>query len=121
MVNDTQIYDYIEQNWGEIAADVFEGFWFIFDGIIDGAVDYLVSEYFPQTVKPLSWNHAKIVAVNGRALLTGGGNYYDLYNSTGTLIDNDMTILGDAAITAHGYADYLWQYVLSLLPQMHFG
>ncbi|KAL8343743.1 hypothetical protein RB601_004316 [Gaeumannomyces tritici] len=65
------------------------------------------------TLSPPSWNHAKIVAVNGRALLTGGGNYYDLYTSKGggSLIDNDITILGDAALAAHNYSDYLWEYL----------
>ncbi|KAL8378012.1 hypothetical protein RB595_008619 [Gaeumannomyces hyphopodioides] len=75
----------------------------------------VTSSTTPTTLGPLSWNHAKIVAVNGRALLTGGGNYYDLYTSKGggSLIDNDITILGDAALAAHNYSDYLWEYLNS--------
>ncbi|KAE9375127.1 hypothetical protein N431DRAFT_402426 [Stipitochalara longipes BDJ] len=80
------------------------------------ALELLILEYMKPIanntfLNPVTWNHAKIVAVNGRALLTGGGNYYDLYMTNGTLIDNDITILGDAAVDGHNYADYLWRYL----------
>ena len=29
----------------------------------------------------ISWNHAKLVVVNGKSLLTGGGNFWDYYQS----------------------------------------
>ncbi|HEX4837679.1 MAG TPA: hypothetical protein VFV03_04050 [Solirubrobacteraceae bacterium] len=72
---------------------------------------------FPQLVKPTSWNHAKIFALNGSQLVTGGGNYWSEYSQGETvLFDLSMRMGGDAAIDAHKYANYLWGY-LSDIPK----
>ncbi|KAK1494624.1 hypothetical protein CTAM01_08978 [Colletotrichum tamarilloi] len=54
----------------------------------------------------LSWNHAKVTAVNGTTMTTGGANLWDSYGDTqvGTF-DSMVKIRGDAAIEAHKYAD----------------
>ncbi|KAI6356182.1 hypothetical protein MCOR25_007949 [Pyricularia grisea] len=81
---------------------------------ISNVANTIITDSVGGPIPPVTWNHAKIVAVNGRALLTGGGNYFDLYASgQDSLIDNDITVLGDAAVTAHNYADYLWGYLNS--------
>ncbi|MEN3331001.1 MAG: hypothetical protein V7641_366 [Blastocatellia bacterium] len=65
---------------------------------------------------PLSWNHAKLFAVNGKHLVTGGANYWPIY-STGNqwLFDMSMSIVGDAAVDAQVFANYFWEY-LALIP-----
>ncbi|HEY2718627.1 MAG TPA: hypothetical protein VGI52_03285 [Solirubrobacteraceae bacterium] len=71
----------------------------------------------PPLVSPMSWNHAKIFALNGSQLVTGGANYWPEYGQGQTvLFDLSMRISGDAAIDAHNYANYLWAY-LSDIPE----
>ncbi len=66
----------------------------------------------PVSVPPLCWNHAKIFAVNGTHLVTGGANYWDDYTTGQTeTFDMAMSITGDAAVDAHRFADYLWRYL----------
>ncbi|KAI6298415.1 hypothetical protein MCOR03_007416 [Pyricularia oryzae] len=82
--------------------------------VITSVANAIIGSSVGGPIPPVTWNHAKIVAVNGRALLTGGGNYFDLYASgQDSLIDSDITILGDAAVSGHRYADYLWKYLNS--------
>lgn len=67
---------------------------------------------FSQLLKPASWNHAKIFALNGSQLVTGGANYWAEYSQGQMLLfDLSMRIGGDAAIDAHEYANYLWGYL----------
>ena len=74
-------------------------------------------ERLAQLVAPMSWNHAKIFALNGSQLVTGGANYWCEYSEDQTfLFDLSMRIGGDAAIDAHKYANYLWAY-LSDIPK----
>jgi phosphatidylserine/phosphatidylglycerophosphate/cardiolipin synthase-like enzyme len=61
-----------------------------------------------------SWNHAKILAVDGRAALVGGHNQW----SSDYLIDHpvhdlSMILQGPAAADAERFADALWDYVCS--------
>jgi phosphatidylserine/phosphatidylglycerophosphate/cardiolipin synthase-like enzyme len=58
----------------------------------------------------ISWNHAKILAVNGKTAMTGGGNYWHEYGDNQHLVnDIQARVTGDAAISAHTYCDYFWQ------------
>ena len=67
--------------------------------------DYLTNASLPA----ISWNHAKIVAINGKTMMTGGGNYWREYiGSAHDIIDHQVKVRGDAAISAHKYADYFW-------------
>ncbi|MFO1060035.1 MAG: hypothetical protein U1E53_24090 [Dongiaceae bacterium] len=61
-----------------------------------------------------SWNHAKILAVDGRAALVGGHNQW----SSDYLIDHpvhdlSMVLQGPAAADAGHFADALWGFVCS--------
>ena len=59
-----------------------------------------------------SWNHGKIVAVGGKTMMTGGINYWNEYTAPQTkILDMQAKVTGDAAISAHGYADYFWKYL----------
>ena len=59
-----------------------------------------------------SWNHAKIVAVDGRTALVGGHNMWsEDYLVARPVHDVSMLVHGGAAIDAHHYADRLWDYV----------
>lgn len=70
----------------------------------------------------VSWNHAKIFAINGTNLITGGANYWPNYTTSQPstpqtwLFDLSMSITGDAAGDAHQFANYLWQYLNAIPP-----
>ena len=59
-----------------------------------------------------SWNHSKIVAVDGQFAVTGGHNMWgDQYLGTNPVFDVSMQVEGAAAVAAHDYVDYLWNAV----------
>jgi len=59
-----------------------------------------------------SWNHAKIVAVDGRTAVVGGHNMYTQDYLLGEPVhDLSMQIQGGAALSAHHFADRMWHYV----------
>jgi phosphatidylserine/phosphatidylglycerophosphate/cardiolipin synthase-like enzyme len=65
-----------------------------------------------------SWNHSKVVTVDGREALVGGHNLW----SEDYLIDNpvhdlSMQVTGPAAASAARFADALWQYVCTNLDK----
>lgn len=81
-------------------------------------VDKALSGLVTTGVRSITWNHAKIFAVNGKAVLTGGTNFWDEYSSrqdgNGKRIDHDIVdhsvkVFGDAAVSAHKWADYFWR------------
>ncbi|KAE9378673.1 hypothetical protein N431DRAFT_460007 [Stipitochalara longipes BDJ] len=60
----------------------------------------------------ISWNHAKLLVVNGETLMTGGGNYWDEYRGPQhDILDHQVKIKGNAAITAHHYTNYFFKQV----------
>ena len=59
----------------------------------------------------LSWNHAKIVAVDGSKVLAGGHNMWSQdYLIDLPVHDIFLQIRGPAATDAHHFADRLWRY-----------
>jgi hypothetical protein len=63
--------------------------------------------------KHISWNHGKVLAVNGKTMMTGGGNYWDVYKGIEhDIIDQQVKVTGEAAISAHRWADYFWRSVV---------
>ena len=62
--------------------------------------------------RSFSWNHAKIVAVDGKTALVGGHNMWTQdYLLDEPVHDISMQLQGSAAMDAHHYADELWRYV----------
>jgi phosphatidylserine/phosphatidylglycerophosphate/cardiolipin synthase-like enzyme len=62
----------------------------------------------------LSWNHAKIVAVDGRTAVVGGHNMWSQdYLIDQPIHDISIQVEGGAAFDAHHYADALWGFVCS--------
>ncbi len=60
----------------------------------------------------LSWNHAKIVAVDGRAAIVGGHNLWGPdYLAERPVRDLSMRVAGQAARSAHQFLDVLWEHV----------
>ena len=58
-----------------------------------------------------SWNHAKIIAVDGELLIQGGQNLWDAdYLGTNPVYDLTMRLRGTPTIDAHHFADRLWEY-----------
>jgi len=60
----------------------------------------------------LSWNHAKIVAVDGQRAIVGGHNLWSAdYLGQAPVHDVSIELSGPAARDAHRFADALWGYV----------
>jgi phosphatidylserine/phosphatidylglycerophosphate/cardiolipin synthase-like enzyme len=65
-----------------------------------------------------SWNHSKIVAVDGREALVGGHNLWsDDYLIDNPVHDLSMQVSGPAATSAAHFADALWQFVCANLDK----
>jgi phosphatidylserine/phosphatidylglycerophosphate/cardiolipin synthase-like enzyme len=65
-----------------------------------------------------SWNHSKIISVDGREALVGGHNMWAPdYLVDDPVHDLSMRVSGPAAASASAFADTLWQYVCSNLNQ----
>ncbi len=62
-----------------------------------------------------SWNHSKIIAVDGRTAIVGGHNLwtYDYLTTSYPVHDLSMRLRGPAAQDAHNFANRLWKLVCS--------
>lgn len=61
----------------------------------------------------ISWNHAKIIAVDGKYLWTGGHNFYDRhYLKNNPIVDLSLELEGSVALDAHYYANAQWGYIV---------
>jgi hypothetical protein len=58
-----------------------------------------------------SWNHAKMVAVDGKTAIVGGHNMWSQqYLTLDPVNDTSMEVHGTAAADAHRFANQLWSY-----------
>lgn len=63
--------------------------------------------------KDVSWNHAKIVAVDGQYLWTGGHNFWDPhYLRSKPVNDLSLNMEGGPARDAHRFANAQWGYIV---------
>jgi phosphatidylserine/phosphatidylglycerophosphate/cardiolipin synthase-like enzyme len=63
-----------------------------------------------------SWNHAKIIAVDGARAIVGGHNLWGThYLDVKPVFDVSMAVTGEAALHAHDYADFMWRFLLASL------
>ena len=63
--------------------------------------------------KGVSWNHAKILAVDGLHLWTGGHNFWDKhYLQESPVNDLSLEMEGGVAKDAHRYANAQWGYIM---------
>lgn len=67
-------------------------------------------------LRTVSWNHGKVLTVNGKAFMTGGGSYWAEYMNRGPngkpdhdIFDHQAKVVGNATISAHKWADYFWE------------
>lgn len=75
-----------------------------------------ILKYLGDKLASLSWNHGKILAVNGRTLMTGGANYWWQNASNMYItIEQQCKIEGDAAVSAHVWQDYFFRHEPSFL------
>ena len=73
-------------------------------------IDVSVGAYRSSDVPP-SWNHAKMVAVDGRDALVGGHNLWGQhYLQLDPVHDTSLRIRGSAAGAAQRFANELWSY-----------
>jgi len=64
--------------------------------------------------KGLSWNHSKIVAVDGKYLLQGGHNVWDPhYLQKNPVRDLSMEAEGQVTRDGHVFADHMWKYIIA--------
>mmetsp|Transcript_78072 Transcript_78072/g.154723 ORF Transcript_78072/g.154723 Transcript_78072/m.154723 type:complete len:611 (+) Transcript_78072:89-1921(+) len=62
--------------------------------------------------KGVSWNHSKIIAVDGYHLFTGGHNLWDgHYLQTDPVHDISMEAEGQVANDGHTFANYMWKFI----------
>eukprot|EP00980_Cylindrotheca_fusiformis_P016001 scaffold4703_cov108-Cylindrotheca_fusiformis.AAC.9 len=62
--------------------------------------------------KGTSWNHSKIVAVDGKYLWTGGHNWLEYhYLKHDPVVDMSVRLNGPVAVDAHFYANKQWSYI----------
>jgi hypothetical protein len=62
--------------------------------------------------KGMCWNHAKIVAVDGKYLYTGGHNLWDpVYLRKDPIHDTSIQLEGNVALEGHNFANELWSFV----------
>lgn len=84
-------------------------------------VNDLVNFLVTKGVRTVSWNHGKVLAINGKVVMTGGGNYWNEYKNKHPsdakkeedrmdhdIVDTQAKVVGDAAVSAHKWADYFW-------------
>jgi hypothetical protein len=63
--------------------------------------------------KGTSWNHAKIIAVDGKYLWTGGHNFWDYhYLKNNPVNDLSLEMAGGVAKDGHRYANAQWGYIV---------
>jgi len=64
-----------------------------------------------------SWNHAKLLIVDGKTLITGGHNYWsDDYTQFAPVHDVSMRLHGPAVRDAQGFLNHMWQRIISGKP-----
>jgi phosphatidylserine/phosphatidylglycerophosphate/cardiolipin synthase-like enzyme len=69
-----------------------------------------------------SWNHAKIVAVDGKRSIVGGHNLWNAdYNAAAPVTDVSMTLRGPAVSSSHRFADLLWVDICDVEEKNPFG
>lgn len=70
-------------------------------------VTIFAGQYF--TTRYAWWNHAKIVAVDGRTAIVGGHNLWsDAYGGYPPVHDVSLQVTGPAAADAHRFAEFIW-------------
>ena len=96
----------------EVATHIADELWP--SNIPQNQIDFHVTTYRKGAVtrkakiEELSWNHGKIIAVDGDKLFTGGTNYYTShYLWEDQIHDVNLQVRGSAALTAHRWANRL--------------
>merc|ERR1719174_1464635 len=60
----------------------------------------------------VSWNHSKIIAVDGKYLHNGGHNLWDQhYFKNNPVHDLSMQFEGDCAIDGHMFCNFMWKFI----------
>jgi len=73
-------------------------------------------------VVDVSWNHAKIIAADGNALLEGGHNLWnDDYLTSSPILDVSMYVEGDNALHAHRFLDQQWTHACTRCSKIPFA
>jgi phosphatidylserine/phosphatidylglycerophosphate/cardiolipin synthase-like enzyme len=92
------------------------------DGVDTARLEVSVAAYrsciVSEDCDSYSWNHAKIIAVDGRDALVGGHNLWaEDYLAEAPVSDLSMRLQGPAATSAVRFIDRLWTYVCANLDK----
>ncbi|MFD7614209.1 phospholipase [Streptomyces sp. NPDC059828] len=85
----------------------------LLSGLGDAADDITLNVASMTTSKTgLSWNHSKLLVVDGQSAITGGINNWkgDYLDTTHPVSDVDLALTGPAAGSAGRYLDQLWSW-----------
>jgi phosphatidylserine/phosphatidylglycerophosphate/cardiolipin synthase-like enzyme len=83
-------------------------------------IDLGVYQYWTTQGYPEGRNHSKIIAVDGKRMITGGHNLWgDDYLGTSPIFDLSMRFDGPVAIGGHNFADKLWDFVRQYNRTIH--
>ncbi|APR77024.1 Hypothetical protein A7982_02371 [Minicystis rosea] len=75
-------------------------------------VDLGIYRYYTIQTYPEGWNHAKLIAVDGEVLITGGHNLWDEdYLGLSPVFDLSLKLEGPIARGGHAFANGLWSFV----------
>lgn len=74
-----------------------------------------------QKVADLSWNHSKIIAVDGSRAIIGGQNLWDVYLGPTPIHDLNVQLQGSSALSMHQFIDTLWGNVCASVNPLYAG
>ncbi len=75
-----------------------------------------------QLVRNITFNHAKIIVADRRAVITGGHNLWDAsYLGSNPITDIDIVVNGDAAQDAQNFFHYLWNDTCLITKIKHYS
>lgn len=78
---------------------------------VSGSPIRVAAGAFRSSDLPASWNHSKIIAVDGKTAMVGGHNLWtEHYQGKDPVADLSIKVTGSAAVDAHKFANVLWDY-----------
>ncbi|WDE04859.1 phospholipase [Thalassomonas viridans] len=108
------------EHW-EVLPEIWIGrFYRLEKGISSGILAKLQSLFVkpPEDTTKMTWNHSKIIAVDGCEALVGGHNLnMDLFRSYPPVHDASVVVHGDAAHGSQQYLNKMWQCKTDLLTK----
>lgn len=109
------------QDW-ELMPEIWISRFFLLDeGMINSFIKNLFPDFLPINDTRMTWNHTKIIAVDGVESLVGGHNLnMDLFRNYPPVYDVSVIVHGAAALDAQCYLNEMWLCNSDLLKKEYF-